>query len=255
MHVCDDFREKITEQLLDRSAVETSVEIRRELLVCNSCADFYRESKTMIEVFAGVDFKVSDTRLELMNDRLREKIYQDSDRRQSRGWRSWFTPHVPAFAGALALLLVSVGLYRFNMSTPPVPPVHNAIGALPADNSDAVLDPVTMEFIEQSELLLRTVMKLKPSSTTDLKEAKQTADRHLVALDQRKQAAYGNEPVVEAMDRYENVLRDICNVDNRSLADDLADIKSRIEKNGLIADMKAFQPKLTPADADLGNEQ
>ena len=253
MHVCEDFREKITEQLLDRSAGEISVEVRRELLVCNSCADFYTESKTMIEAFDSVDFQVSDTRLELMNDRLRVKIYEDAGLLERRGWRSWFMPYVPAFAGALALLLVSAGVYRFNMSIPAVTPLQNGIVALPAAN--AALDPVTMEFIEQSELLLRSVMKLKASSTDDLKEAKEMADRHLVALDQRKQAASGIEPVVEAMDKYETVLRDICNVDNRSLADDIADIQNRIQKNGLIADMKAFQPKLTPADADLGYEQ
>src|SRR5262249_26291720 len=111
MHVCEEFRERITEKLLDRSELDTDRDVQRELLVCNSCADFYAESKEMIEAFASVHFDVSDSHLDLMADRLRVKIHEDSERRQRQNWRSWFMPYVPAFAGALALLLVTVGLY------------------------------------------------------------------------------------------------------------------------------------------------
>ncbi len=254
MHVCDEFREKVTEQLLDRSAIDKDVQ--RELLVCNSCADFYAESKEMIDAFASVRFDVSDAQFDLMADRLRVKIEEQAAQRERRNWRTWFTPWAPAFAGALALLLITVGIYRFNAPSQNTPSVAGpAVANSAAVEADPSIDPVTMEFIEQSELLLRTVMKLKPTSVDDLKEAREIADRHLIALDQRKQAASGIQPVVEAMDKYETVLRDIRNVKQRSIADDLADIKNRIEKNGLIADMKAFQPRLTPVDADVDHEQ
>jgi hypothetical protein len=47
------------------------------------------------------------------------------------------------------------------------------------------------------------------------------------------------------MDTYETVLRDIRNVDEKSAADDMPDIQNRIQRNGLIANIKAFQPRVT----------
>src|SRR5262249_34951510 len=149
--------------------------------------------------------------LELMADRLRVRILEDSEQRAQRSWRTWFMPFAPAFAGAMALLLVIVGLYRFN--TPSPTPVNAPVTPqIAASAGDPSIDPVTMEFIEQSELLLRTVMKLKPTSVEDLKDAQEIADRHLVAIEQRKQAASGLPTVVSAMDKYETVLRDISHV-------------------------------------------
>jgi hypothetical protein len=77
----------------------------------------------------------------------------------------------------------------------------------------------------------------------------------LIGLDQRREAAAGITPVVNVMDKYETILRDIRHLNQHSMAADIEDIKNRIEKNGLIANMKAVQPKLTTADTDLGRDQ
>ena len=47
------------------------------------------------------------------------------------------------------------------------------------------------------------------------------------------------------MEKYETVLRDLRNIDERSAGEDITDIQNRIQRNGLIANMKAFQPKIT----------
>jgi hypothetical protein len=52
------------------------------------------------------------------------------------------------------------------------------------------------------------------------------------------------------MDTYETVLRDIRNVDEQSAAEDIADIQARIRKNGLIANIKSFQPTVRPVSFD-----
>jgi spore coat protein CotF len=51
-------------------------------------------------------------------------------------------------------------------------------------------------------------------------------------------------PVVDVMETYEMILRDLRNLDDRNAAEDIPDIQKRIQKNALIANMKAFQPNL-----------
>jgi hypothetical protein len=110
---------------------------------------------------------------------------------------------------------------------------------------------VTAEYLQQSELLLRSVMKLKPNSVEDLEDARRIALHQLVALDQRKEAVAEVKPLVTVMNKYETVLRDIRNLDARPHADDITDIKNRIAKNGLISNLTAFQPR--PIAVELGN--
>jgi len=113
------------------------------------------------------------------------------------------------------------------------------------------LDPVTVDFLEQSELLLRNVMKIAPDDTEDLADAKKVANEQLAGIDQRREAAVEVPPVLHVIDTYETVLRDIRNVDERSSADDIIDIKNRIQSNALIATMKAFQPRVSTVGLSL----
>ena len=49
MHQCDEFRERITEHIIDRKDLSRNPEFQRELLICSSCSDFCAESTEMIE--------------------------------------------------------------------------------------------------------------------------------------------------------------------------------------------------------------
>jgi hypothetical protein len=113
------------------------------------------------------------------------------------------------------------------------------------------LDPVTVDFLEQSELLLRNVMKIEATNKEDIEDAKQVANEHLAELPQRREAAAEVRPVVDVMQTYETVLRDIRNVDERSAKDDIGDIQRRIQSNGLIPTMKTFQPRVTEVSFGL----
>jgi hypothetical protein len=53
------------------------------------------------------------------------------------------------------------------------------------------------------------------------------------------------------METYETILRDLRNVDIRSADEDIGDIQKRIQQNGLIANMKAFQPRVTEVGFSL----
>src|SRR5438552_18902371 len=89
------------------------------------------------------------------------------------------------------------------------------------------------------------MMKISANDTDDLADTMRVANGQLADIEQRKDAAADVPPVVDVIDTYETILRDIRNLDGRNAAEDIADIQSRIRKNGLIANIKSFQPTVT----------
>src|SRR5262249_47590533 len=161
---------------------------------------FYTESREMLDALSTVNFEIPDAQWDAMADRMRVRIHEDYADRQPF-WRRSF--YLPAFAGAVAILLFVVALHRTSSdlqtgrlmpNTAVVPVVSNTDVAL-----EPTVDPVTAEFLEESELLLRTVMKLKATSSEDLEDARRIARRQLVGLDQRKQAVSEVKPLVSVM--------------------------------------------------------
>jgi hypothetical protein len=140
-------------------------------------------------------------------------------------------------AAAAALVLIAGGLLRLPAPVP-LPAVQNIEQPLP-------LDPVTVDFLQQSELLLRNVENMAPNDTRDLADVKRIANEQLLAIDERKDAAAQVPPVRNVMDTYETVLRDIRNVNEQTAPDDVPDIQHRIQRDGLIANIKSFQPRVT----------
>ena len=250
MHICDEFRERITDRIIDGIDLSSDPEIQRELLVCNDCADFYSESRDMLDAISTVEFEIPEMQWDAMADRMRSRIYQEGARRGRPVWLRWF--YVPAFAAVAALLLITITLSK---RPQPASPTIGQVGVVvPVTNPvdiDPSVDPITAEYLQQSELLLRSVMKLKPSSVEDVEDARRIALHQLVALDQRKEAIAEVKPLVTVMNKYETVLRDIRNLETRPHADDITDIKNRIEKNELISNLTAFQPR--PVAVELGN--
>ena len=69
--------------------------------------------------------------------------------------------------------------------------------------------------------------------------------QQLVGIEQRKDAAAEVLPVVNVMETYETILRDLRNLDEHTAAEDISGIQNRIKKSALIANMKTFQPNLS----------
>src|SRR5262249_9075833 len=111
------------------------------------------------------------------------------------------------FLVAAALLLITIGLGRLPSPSVGVqktaPPTAEAVYV----EHSVPLDPVTVDFLEQSELLLRNVMKIAPTDVEDLADAKKAASEQLAELDQRKEAAAEVPPVVGVIETYETILR------------------------------------------------
>lgn len=255
MHNCEEFRERITEHIIDRENVAAMAEFHRELSTCASCSEFCAESQELMEALSEIDLSISERQWNGIQQRLNAHLLASSavadfsPRRQgdiveARPKARDYIFGIPLGVAAAALLMVSLGLGR--LATPigqgPVAPAP--VETVYVEHT-VPLDPVTVDFLEQSELLLRNVMKMESTDKEDIQDAKQIASEHLAELPQRREAAAEVPPVVDVMQTYETVLRDIRNVDERSAKDDINDIQRRIQSNGLIATMKTFQPRVT----------
>jgi len=269
MHNCEEFRERITEHIIDREELTAMAEFQNELLICSSCSEFYAESREMIEALSAVDLSISEDQWDGIGYRLQRRLQAERQPVVPGLFRDggktlkvfselkhvsefFLRPEIaPQLLAAAALLLITIGLSRLAMPVSGVEkPQEPASQAIDVEHN-VQLDPVTVDFLGQSELLLRDVMKISPSDADDLADAKKTAIEQLAGIKMRRVAAADIPPVVDVMDTYEMILRDIRNVDERSAADDIPDIQKRIQKNALIANMKAFQPSVTPVSFNL----
>ena len=266
MHNCEQFRERITVHIIDRVDVASKAEFQHELLMCSSCSEFCSDSQEMIDVLSEIDLSISEGQWNGIQHRLLAHIRNTTPATAgfdsiSVRWRPVISAKqnseaatasprpkrtripVPVWVSAVALLVVTIGLSR--LTTPTGAPVALEPGAAVYVEHSVPLDPVTIDFLEESELLLRTVMKIAPANVDDLEDARKAANVQLAELKQRKEAAAGAPPVVGMMETYETILRDLRNVDEQNADEDISDIQKRIEKNGLIANIKAFQPRVT----------
>jgi hypothetical protein len=257
MHNCEEFRERITEYIIDREDLAARAELQRELRICSGCSEFYSESREMIEALSSIDLSISESQWDGIEHRLCQKLVAQQSAPAAPApakagvhWRlSYGTPSF--LLAAAALLLITIGLSRLAVPRGAVRTATEPPQQATYFEHSVPLDPVTVDFLEQSELLLRNVMKIAPSDVEDLADAKKTAREQLAGIELRKEAAAAVPPVVNVMDTYETVLRDIRNLDERSVAEDIPDIQKRIQKNGLIANMKAYQPAITQVSFGL----
>src|SRR2546428_13467577 len=100
MHHCEEFRERITEHIIDREDLAGYSEFQRELLICQSCADFYAESKDLIEAMSTFEFGVSEEQWSAMDHGLRMSLMPEGGQRS--GWNLPLSR--PAFQGTPAFL-------------------------------------------------------------------------------------------------------------------------------------------------------
>src|SRR6476659_6031902 len=70
MHNCEEFRERITEYIIDRDDVSKKTEFQRELLMCSSCSDFYAQSREMMDALSEIDLSISETQWNGIEHRL-----------------------------------------------------------------------------------------------------------------------------------------------------------------------------------------
>ena len=224
MHDCQRFREDwiagLTEDFGD----------------CESCRNFCEDSRLILQSIEGASQPVpelSEIYWDRFDDRLRSGLVMENTTRRHRLYWRW---SMATAAAAMALVITWSAM-------PTSQPVQNTAQAAPhiefTEDHIKGLNPTVVDFLGQSELFLRTFTKIDPSFEEDLQDAQSRAKDGLAEIGTQKLRAADFVPVRIALDEYERLLREIKNADSPT---DIADIQSRIEKSGLIANMKAYQP-------------
>jgi hypothetical protein len=241
MHDCQKFREDLAEGFLNE-------ELEAQLDSCQDCRRFYQETAT---VFQAMDWakrsvpEMPDAYWTQFDARLRQNLVAVNP--VVAGWSSG---RQQGFALVAASVVVAILTWVGLATTQPLveaqtPKIVSVPGVELVDDHIQGLDAGVVDYLGQSELFLRSFTKIKPADISDIEEAQDRAVRHLSRLDQRKAATTDFVPVHIVLDEYESVLRDIKNLTS---PEEIRDIQDRIRRNGLIANMKVYQPRVVAVD-------
>jgi hypothetical protein len=199
---------------------------------CRQCRRFCDEADAILLAAAGAAPPIPEFSEEYWNgyeDRLRERLIQENASRSSHIYWKW-----SALAAVAAIaLVVTWGAIR------PAQPSATRVEIV--DGHIRGLDPMVVAFLERSELFLRNFTKIEPSHVEDLNDSRARARQSLTEIRRQKELAGNFAPVGITLDEYENVLREIKNLNSSG---ELAEVQSRVLASGLIANMKAYQPQV-----------
>ena len=243
MHRCESFRTSVIEPILDGGELTDAQ--RHELSSCVACTEFYRESVEAIGALSVAFDEPDEEFFGGFNDRLRRNIINDRvAARPETGpeggfWASILRPLIPAASLMWVVFAVFTAIQPADDSLP------EWWDQQLITESILDLDPVTIDFMEQSELFLRTFSKLTVDDVEDLAESQQVSLAQIPNLALRREAAMDFPPVLVVLDEYEDILRDVRNLPEEVSEEDIADIQERIHRTGLVAKMKTYQPNMT----------
>jgi hypothetical protein len=167
--------------------------------------------------------------------RLRENLVHENAAHRYLFYLKWSAMATSAAAIAVVMTWGGIRMTEQTMQaqTPQIEYVDDHIKGL---------NPTVVEFLGQSELFLRNFTHIEPSYEEEIQDAQARAMKGLTEIAQQKARAADFEPVQIALDEYENVLREIKNLNS---TEDLEDLQTRIRRDGLIANLKAYQPHVT----------
>jgi hypothetical protein len=221
MHDCQRFRE---------DWIAGSIE---DVGDCESCRSFCEDTRLILEAIDGAAQPIPELPVaywDRFDDRLRTGLIETNT---ARAYRFYFKWSAAAAAAAIALI-ITWAAFRPTQSVEEVATITPHIELV--EDHIKGLNPTVVVFLGHSELFLRSFTKIDPSFEEDLQFAQSQAKQDLAELQRQKSRAADFTPARVALDEYENILREIKNVD-------IAEIQTRIRKSGLIASMKAFQPQ------------
>jgi hypothetical protein len=206
---------------------------------CDECRSFCEDAQLILQATDGSAQPMpefSEYQWRRFEGRLRENLVHENASRRIQVYWKW--SGAVAAVAALAVV-VTWGATRVNtwLEVTPVEAAHIEMN----DDHIKGLDPMVVEYLEQSELFLRNFTKIEASYAEDIDDSRDRAKQSLQEIGEQRELAGNFVPVQIALDEYENVLREIKNLDT---PEHLADIQTRIRANGLIANLKAYQPQV-----------
>ena len=226
MHECQKFREDWTEGLA------------QDFGDCEECRSFCEEAQFILYATGAEAQRLpefSEAFWDRYEDRLHATLVRENNANRFRFYMKWSV----AMATAAAIAIVIWG--GVPISTPFVQNANAAPQIEFVDDHIQGLNPTVVTYLGQSELFLRSFTKIDPSFNEDLEDAQLRAQESLAEIETQKLRTADFAPVRMALDEYENVLREIKNIDS---PEDVIDIQNRIRSSALIANMKAYQPQV-----------
>jgi hypothetical protein len=209
---------------------------------CEDCRRFSSEAMALLAALAAAEPRIPEPHEDYwvaFDGRLKAKLVEEISAKAARGLRmKWIAALATA---ATVVMAITWGSLRL------IPPATDPADSTPPDRIEFVddhiagLDSDVVAYLGQSELFLRTFAKIESSNLVEIEDARLGASRKLAEIAEQKAAAEDFAPVGIALDEYESVLRDIKNL--RS-PEEITDIQGRIQRNGLIANFKAYQPRI-----------
>jgi hypothetical protein len=209
---------------------------------CGECRSFSEDANAiLIATVVGAPPlpDVSEEYWKGFENRLRNSLVRENAARSLHAYWKW----APVAAGAAIAAVVTWGSIR--QAPPAQPQITTQQFAAPqievVDDHIQGLDPMVVAYLERSELFLRNYTKIEPSDNEDIDDSRALAKQSLKEIAEQKELAGNFAPVRITLDQYENVLREIKNLNSKQ---ELTDVQGRILSNGLIANMKAYQPQV-----------
>jgi hypothetical protein len=207
---------------------------------CDDCRQFCNEAQTVIAAFDATTPSVPETEeyWTRFDIRVQAKLIDENFAKRLRVTRQRW---IAAF-GVAASVVIAVTWGSLHVTGPIVDGAGPSV-RFERDHIEG-LDPRVVDFMGQSELFVRDFTKIKPAHTEEIEDARSRASRSLAGISEQRKAAGDFAPVQITLDEYESVLLDIKNLDSPN---EIPEIQRRIQSVGLIASLKAYQPRVVLA--------
>ncbi len=223
--------------------------VEAHLAACEECrAALTRLTQVLALVESHVDTPAPDGFERVMWARVQEQLPAS----RAAGWRRWLLPRSLTLAGAAAVLVLAAFVAGRWSSGPPGPPGPGAPvtpadpsatpSAAPGSAPDRVLLVAVGEHLDRSQMVLVELLNQEPGAGIGpAGDRERAAD--LVAANRliRQSADLAGEAAVSGvLDDLERVLIEIANGSDETSAEELQQLRTRIESRGILFRMRVI---------------
>jgi hypothetical protein len=210
------------------------------------CADCHASFTTLQRVLAAVESAPPVDLGQGFERKVWARLQPELEPRR-KGWLSWFvlSPARLAWVAGIAILVASA-FFAGRMSQRPLETTAADNGSVAADLRERILLSDLSTHLDRSQTMLIELVSADPSDQEDFASERTRAEE--LAADNRlyRQAALanGNTGLAAVLDDLEQVLVDVAASPDKVSADDLNDVRRRIEDKGLLLKVRVMSTEV-----------
>jgi hypothetical protein len=212
----------------------------------HECAACHASFTTLQRVLAAVESTPPTDIADGFERKVWARLQPELDR-PPRGWFSWFvlSPARLAWVAGVTILVASA-FFAGRMSQRPPAPMAADNGSVAADLRERILLSDLSTHLDRSQTMLIELVSADPSNQADFASERTRAEE--LAADNRlyRQAALanGSTALAAVLDDLEQVLVDVAASPEKVSADDLNDVRRRIENKGLLLKVRVMSTEV-----------